>query len=457
MTSKRTEDHIQRLWTKAQDHLLKQDLKLGISYMPHQEAIFAATQHHKVIAKGRRFGGTVGCLIETIEEAWKMGWPNLWVDTAYGQMLEYVNRYVKPMLRPLPRTLWRWNQQLTKLSFAGGGSVKFGSMERPDLLEGLGYRRITINEAGHVLKNENLYYETLLPMGAEYGGAHWTFVGTPKPGSVLYHKLFLRGVPGSSTYDPDWISFQRPSHDNPLLSPQVLEQWRTNMPERVYRREVLAEFILEGGEFFTTLDGLALGEVEPRYRPGASYVLGIDLAKHQDYTVVWVGRIEGGNVTDSRLQRRGVVCYRWNKLPWPETWHRISEIAKDYQQPRIVLDATGIGDTALDELRHKDLRVEGIVFTNKLKSEFCYALAADIEQGNLSIYPHQETLSELRVFGSTITPAGNMILGAPKGQHDDCVIALALMNYGMGRPAHFSSVMSRPSISGSEDFPSLVN
>ena len=455
MTSKRTDDKIDLLTSRLQDHLLKREMVLGTALLDHQRPIFDAPERHIVLAKGRRWGGTRGAMVKAITLAWRHNLSGLWVDTAYGNIMEYVTRYAKPALRTLPRTVWRWNQQTQRLSFTSGGFIKFGSADRPDLLEGFGYDFFILNEAGHILKNESLYYETLLPMGAEGTQVRWYIIGTPKPGAFLFHQFYLQGVEGPDR-DPSWRSFMRPSMDNPLLNPAELDVWKRVMPEKVFRREVLGEFILEGGEFFTTLEGLAFPPVEALAVPGATYTLGVDLAKAQDWTVVWVGRLLGGNTIDPMQQRRGVVCYRWQKLPWPDTIQRIKEIASDYGLPSLHLDATGLGDPIVDELRSAGLRVEGHILNPKARQELLHTLAADIEQHRLSIYPHAETLAELRAFGSTINPVThNMVLRAPSGKHDDCVIALALMNYGLGRPGGGIAMMSRPSLI--EDFPSLLN
>jgi hypothetical protein len=51
----------------------------------------------------------------------------------------------------MPKQYWSWNAMKLCLSFSaevGGGWIDFGSAQHPELMEGFGYRRIGLNEAG---------------------------------------------------------------------------------------------------------------------------------------------------------------------------------------------------------------------------------------------------------------------------------------------------------------------
>ena len=58
-------------------------------------------------------------------------------------------------------------------------------------------------------------------------------------------------------------------------------------------------------------------------------------------------------------------------------------------------------------------------------------LAVAIEQQRLSIYPHEPTLHELTAYEQFPLESGRTRTSAPAGEHDDCVIALALCHWGM--------------------------
>lgn len=76
------------------------ELKLGISYHPRQEEIFYGSRaRYKIVAKGRRFGLTRGLANYVIDNMIDGLSPILWVDTMYGNIEKYVERYFLPVLK----------------------------------------------------------------------------------------------------------------------------------------------------------------------------------------------------------------------------------------------------------------------------------------------------------------------------------------------------------------------
>jgi len=74
-----------------------------------------------------------------------------------------------------------------------------------------------------------------------------------------------------------------------------------------------------------------------------------------------------------------------------------------------------------------------VKFTSESKSRLVVALMNAMEKGEVS-YPRDETLiGELEAFAYEELPSGKFRYSAPEGQHDDCVIALALAVWGRHR------------------------
>jgi hypothetical protein len=342
----------------------------------------------------------------------------LWIDTTQRNIIKYIDRKFKPLLKQLPSDAWAWNGANMTLRICST-RIDFGSYLRPELIEGHAYGAITINEAGIVLINERFYHNTLLPMSIEGKGAQKRFVGAPK-GDGLFSGLYDRGM----SDDPNWASFRHTSYDSPFTSKEEIDEIRRTTPEKTFRQEYLAEFLEDAG-FFVGLSGLFVGELQTEPVPAASYVIGVDLAKEVDYTVCWVGRVD---------TREGVYCERYNKLAWPEQVKRIQRLAQRYSNAHCVVDATGLGDVIVDDLRIANVSVEGYKFTNESKNSMLDALAADIEQRRIKCYAHSETRDEMKSIQRTMLPSGKWRIEAVGGMHDDCVMALGLMNYGFGRP-----------------------
>lgn len=347
------------------------------------------------------------------------GSQHLWVDTVYRNIDKVFARYFR---RALKGTKYDWNATHKVLRFQGGSYCDFGSAERPDTLEGWAYDYIWINEAGHVLKDESLYYHTLLPMALESPQAQFFFVGTPK-GPGLFQAMYGWGQDSARE---DWFSRRHPSSVNPKLNAAELERLRAHMPDRQFRQEILAEFVMGEGAVFRDVPSIATAQPETEGERGVVYTIGVDLARYSDFTVAWVGRGD---------MRAAVCCDRFSRIPWGLQVARLASLSRRFNNARLVVDATGVGDPICEDLRAADLPVEAVVLSASRKRALVDALAVAIEEQRITIIPHEETLRELEAYEQTALPSGQMRTGAPAGKHDDCVIALALCHGGMTAPA----------------------
>jgi hypothetical protein len=406
-----------------------------------------------VYVKGRRAGGTHGMAVRAVELALRHPRSrHVWVDLTQRHIFRAVRRFFARILRG---THWRWDAAALVLSLPNGSTVDFGSAQRPELLEGFGYDYLWINEAGHLLRDEALYFETLLPMVLEAPDAQIFLVGAPK-GRGLFQRMFEWGA------DPereDWQSFRHPSSANGLVSGKWLERVQRQMPERTYRQEILAEFVDDEGRVFRDPEACATAPEEPAPQPGAAYVIGIDLGRHQDWTVAWVGRAGGGaaaqgppapdapEAPEAGEAGRGqaVHCERFQALPWPLQQARLSALCRRYHDAPLVVDATGIGDAVCDALEADGLAVERVRFTQDSKGRLVDRLAIALERGTFAFAPHEQTLRELQDYRYALTPAGNVRTGGSR-EHDDCVMALALCCWGLDAQGGRDFILGAPMV-----------
>jgi hypothetical protein len=195
------------------------------------------------------------------------------------------------------------------------------------------------------------------------------------------------------------------------------------MPELAYRQEILAEFLDDVGSVFRNIKGCVNGSLEEPIA-GKRYVAGCDLAKHEDFTVICV------------LDDHGHLVYfdRFSQLDWVFQSKRIVDICRRYNNARLLLDSTGVGDPIYDNLRRSGLSVEGYKFTNASKKDLIENLSIAIENKAITYPDIPVLLSELGLFGYKISPAGVTTYNAPDGYHDDCVIALALASWFQNKP-----------------------
>ncbi len=353
---------------------------------------------------------------------------HLWVDQTLRPIRRYVQRYFAPLLRG---TRWRWDAQGLTLHFQGGAICDFGSATRPELLEGFGYHCLWINEAGHLLRDERLYFETLLPMVMESREGRVFIVGTPK-GRGLFQQMYEWGR--DPALAADWQSFRTTSEEGGLVDKAWLERVRQQMPARAFRQEIEAEFLDDAGAVFYDVERAATAAPEAAPDPQGRYVLGVDVARYRDYTAVWVGR----NDTNS-----AVACERFQRLAWPLQQARLAALSLRYGGAPLYIDASGAGDPLCDALEAEGLPVVRVTFTTQSKRRLVDHLSIALERGTLRLVPHEQTLRELRAFRYELTATGHVRTGGYR-EHDDCVMALALCCWGMGARSGRDFILGAP-------------
>ena len=196
---------------------------------------------------------------------------------------------------------------------------------------------------------------------------------------------------------------------------------RSNMPENLFRQEILAEFVEgEGAVFHRIMDNARLAGFRDGPQPGCSYVVGTDLAKHQDFTVSIALEVSSGQVHGME---------RYHHLDWPLVKQRVKWFSEKWRAP-IWIDATGVGDPVFDDLSADGLPIAPIKFTSESKSALVVALCNAMEKGEISYPPDPVLIAELEAFAYGELPSGKFRYSAPEGMHDDCVMALALATWG---------------------------
>lgn len=149
-----------------------------------------------------------------------------------------------------------------------------------------------------------------------------------------------------------------------------------------------------------------------------SYVMGLDLGKHKDFTSIKIG---------DRMDNH--LCYseRFNIIEWPFQKKRIIAAARKYNNALVIPDVTGIGDPIVDDLMRAGVAVKPFLITAQSKREIIEKLSLFIEQKRISYPPIENMLVELENFGFEDRADNRYVYAAPTGFHDDDVIALALM------------------------------
>ena len=308
----------------------------------------------------------------------------------------------------IPEKFIRKKNEVELVIYYVNGSIhQLKGADDPDALRGSGPCGVILDEFA------KMKYETwgvIEPILRENNGWAW-FVGTPKGKNHLYN-LYLRGL--ESHYE--WYSSLLKADQSGLIEKEQLRQSRLTMSESLYNQEWQCEFLEGEGSVFRNVQSVMTADVE-RPKPNHMYVMGVDLAKVQDYTVVVVYDRENNNQ---------VYQDRWRTLEWPFQKKRLKSIHEMYNKSLIVLDATGLGDPIADDLMRERIPVVPYKISNPSKKELIEKLSIWIDQKRINMLNLQETLNEFETFNYKLGENGRVTYGADEGFNDDIVIAHAL-------------------------------
>ena len=398
-------------------------------YSPHEaQKMFHNDPHRfRVMACGRRFGKTMAgihelwAVLQEAKEEFPIGWV---VSPTYPLSLVDWDTATE-MMGPL---VLQQNAQdhwfVVSIAHKDRGmhrtaKIEFKTAEREDRgLRGRGLSGLLVDEASMV--GRKAWELGLRPALADKLGRA-IFISTPRGIGGLFYDLYRLG----QGVDPQWKSWRFPSNASPYFPPEEWAYLEANTPHSTWRQEYLAEFVEGEGAVFHGLTNIR--ELAPKeYDPAVRWVIGVDLAKSVDWTVLYAINDYG---------EPGEIV-RMKNIEWPVQEEAIHRLSGRYGNAVCVVDSSGIGDPIEANLRKRGVPVKGVKTGSTVrKEELIQGLSIAIEQGWIRLPPqvtHRWLWSELESYQQEITEHGNVSYHAPEGMHDDGVIALSLAVHGIG-------------------------
>ena len=395
---------------------------LALRYRPHpgQVAVHASAARFRFVCCGRRWGKTRLAAAELLDRAGEQaGGDYGWIAPTYLIAERGIDA-----CRLIAGKLLRFSGKApTSATFDGAAGpvrVFFLSTDNPDSILGFGFAGIVLDEAARIPRE--VWTRNIRPTLADRQG--WALLISTPLGRNWFFDEYTRGAGGA---DPGRASFSFPSNTSPYFPADEWEDARRTLPEDIFRQEYEAQFLEDSAGAFRRIERCLEPDGAPAGPAPRDVVVGLDIAKHTDWTVA---------VAMDRDTGRAFDIERYNLLDWPIQRERIVAFARKHRA-LVHMDATGAGDPIFDDLKRAWPRVEPYVFTQPSKTELIQRLIVAIEQRKISWLALSSVegpaawsvlTDELRRYEYSYTDSRRLSYAAPAGYHDDCVIALALAN-----------------------------
>jgi hypothetical protein len=308
--------------------------------------------------------------------------------------------------------------------FPGGRSIVYRSLDDPDNARGHTADLVIIDEAGDVA--EAAWHEVLRPMLMDTDGDAW-LNGTAKGRNWFWREFESAGD------RPDAIAWQVPTlgveitaeglkrkphpYENPHIPFAEIEQLYHTLPERVFRQEILAEFIEDAGGVFRNVRQAATAEQQAGHIEGHVYAVGVDWGQSNDFSAFAVM-----DVTAKSL----AYLDRSNRVEYLLQEERLAALCQRFRPSLVLAEANAMGTPIIERLRRRGLPVWAWTASNASKAEVIQSLAVAFESGAIRILNEPTLIAELQAYEMEKLPSGLLRYSAPEGMHDDTVIALAL-------------------------------
>lgn len=395
---------------------------------PGQRLVLDSPARFKVMNCGRRWGKTMiaaKMAVQATRKANQMVW---WVAPQYKITKRGYDEVLKQLpagvlSKPAPPSSNFDAGRSVILHFKNGSKMEFYSAERPEGMLGAAVDFAVLDEAA--IMPSRIWNQIISPTLIDHLGTA-LMISTPR-GYNWFRKVWLKGQDELQT---DWASWTFSTQDNPTLPEGEADRMAEDMPKMEADQEIFAKWTAAGSSVFILDEGavqdgdvLTTGLVEGS-PPLGHIVLGIDLARTNDYTVIYGNRAR---------DRKNVYFERMQAVAWAEQRRRIHRACRTLSRHgaeslTLMVDEGNAGSVIVEDLQEAGYDVIGVNFTTH-KANMVRLLANDLERGRACIL--DEGVEEFTSYQLSMTPTGRITYSAPEGDHDDIVSAKMLAHWGV--------------------------
>src|SRR3990167_3883077 len=387
------------------------ETKVTIPYCPRETAqldlrnIHDSAARFRVVVAHRRLGKTTLANNELIRAACTKKGNYFYVAPTYRQakLISWdIFKYYA-----IPQIVSKVNESELYIEFVNGSKILLKGADSPDSLRGVSLAGLVIDEAAYC--REEIWATILQPALIDTGGGGM-FIFTLN-GDNWFWDLFVE-----AEKKENWARWLLRASETKVIVDDELERLKGEMSEAMYAQELECEPRENAGAVFRRVkENSVLTPKEPE--EGREYVIGVDLAKYQDWTVL--------SIFDIKTNEQ-VYLDRFQRIDWSLQQEKIKAAAFKYNNASVLMDATGVGDPILEGLQGHGVNTEGLHLTANSKKDIINKLVIMLSQDRVQLLADEVQTSELEQYQYEMTRAGNLRMSAPEGKHDDIVIADAL-------------------------------
>lgn len=402
-------------------------LQEKIGWKPHkgQEEILKDKSREILVCCGRRWGKSQLAAYRVVKKAIE---PNkrIWIvapnyELSKVVMFEHTIPFLSKILSQKNFSVQAKPFPVIKL--ANGTTIEAKSCEAKQGMLGKATDLVVFDEAA--VSDEEIVNQYILPTVHERKG-DIIYISTPRGLNWFYEKsLELKNHAYS------FSSLENPYFPYPdATEEEKKEHWeklKNRTPELLFRQEYEAQFITEAGLVFRGIEDIIEEELNDRKeqepKEGRSYILGVDIARHSDFTAL---------IVIDRATKKVVHIDRFKEMDYQFQKEKILTCSRKYNNAKIIIDSTGMGDSVASDLKRFAFVEEYPLYSSQKKQLLIDKLIIYINEKLIGIPKNEILINELKKYEvKVLEKSGKYSYSAPRSGNDDTVIALALAVWGL--------------------------
>lgn len=293
----------------------------------------------------------------------------------------------------------------TEIIFTNNSKILFRSAAQENSLRGESVDYMILDE-GAFIKRDTIQ-TILLPMLSSRG-KKMLVISTPK-GKNWFYDWFLKG-----SIEDKYKSFRFTTYDSPYANQDLISVFKNDLPPKLFKQEIEAEFVDSSSVFNNLSDVLCLEEQEPK--DGDKYYGGIDIGLINDSSVLSILNSEGNLIK----------YYRWDKLETPELIEEIVKINEKWKFKKILIENNNQGLPIFQDMRRRIGCLEQFNTNSKSKPELINRLIHLFNMREIKLINDELLRIELEAFIFKQNDNGVVKFLADYGFHDDIIMSLAI-------------------------------